>query len=280
MKIEKDFNYNLNDENTKYYYMGKVLTNKPIKFYGMNIRYITVDEVFNKGEKWLNEMLFPFMRNRDTYLDSIPNDNIGLLEIFYYITETQLKNGETIDTYMDLLKDGISYFFGIDEKRIDFFIERNTGLINLVILDEYNPRGKAPQLIINSDRFEELRKIILLICGDIQEIHRSDLNKEDLESKIKSKSTKKRLGRLLEEEKKRESNMTKTSRIYNVYNSVVSMTDLVNYDRILDLNIYQLYNSYNNAQIKEDNNFLLNTASNGLCSEGTKIVPFINRIQK
>ena len=51
MPLEK--NFNLKDDNGRYYILGKALSNNPIDFYGKKMKYITVNDLFEYGEDFL-----------------------------------------------------------------------------------------------------------------------------------------------------------------------------------------------------------------------------------
>lgn len=276
--MDNIYNYDLKDDDIRYYLMGKAVSNKPIDFYGKKIRQVSVDDMFEHGEKWFNSIIQPYVYNKDVY--GVNDNQFGLLEVFFALSDERIKSGGVEKTHNELLKDSLSYFMDIPKKDIDILCDKN-GVVQIIIGDKSNINNIAKLLFIDSNRFEELKGVILLICGGLKEFHKSDLDKKDeLESKIKNNETKNRLAKLLDADKKRENDMDKSARIYNVYNSIISMNSPLDYNSALKLNIYQLYNSYNTSQIKEDNQFVLNTASNGMCSEGTKIIPFVKRIEK
>jgi hypothetical protein len=271
-------NYNLEDEDIRYFLLGRIISNKLIDFYGLKMKHITVDEILDNGEEWYNNLLKPFLCNKDVWG---LNDDFGLLEIFYLISHEQIKKGETKDIYDDLLKNSLSYFFNIDTKDIKM-VEMGTD-INIVIGE--NPL--SPTLFIDSNRFEELRKIILLEYNDGKEIHKSDLEKENKEKTSKDKVYAERLKHFYEGKRKYENNkkngsgkINKTARICNVYDTIVNWVYGGDYNKGLDKTLYQLYSTYNFKNAESNYKYVLNISSSGMATSDLKITPLPEQTAK
>jgi hypothetical protein len=286
------YDYNLKDDDIRYFIIDKVISDKPIDFYGMKIKHINADDMLENGEKWMNRLLSPFLNNIDVYIGDTQDLDVGLLEIFCYETKNQLNKGEVEDTFEDLLIDSISYFFGIDKGRIglkEYITSDNKYKVDLVIVDETNPIVNPPKLFMSSRMFEELKKIILLIYNDGKEFHREDyLKQNDKELTSNNANDAERLKRFYQganaykksTEKDNKGKINKIARFSNVYNTVVNWACNGDYEKALKRNIYQLYSTYNFIHAESNYNYVLNISSNGMATESLKIVPLPEQVAK
>lgn len=252
----------LNDEKQKYFYLGKCVSGKDIDFYGFKIKQPTVDEIFDMGEDSFYKILTPFILGRNLY--QAPDD----MSLF----ECIMNNKEVC---MSLFL-AINYFMKVDFEDMKIYesvsMSKKLGRkVNQLIVN-----GK---LIIDSDKFEELKTIVLMI-SNTKEVNKNDVAEED-NFKGLSEETRKMKEKLLKGRKKKNiSSDEKKVKLVNVYNYVVHCQEVIDYEKSLKWTIYQLYNTYQNEHIKENTKFLFDVASNGMLDKNSKLEQFSEKIVK
>lgn len=250
------YNFDLSDDNVYYSIHGKCIANLPIDFYGKNIRQISVLDYFDKGEEWFGKLLNPFIYNRDIFGNI--SKSIGLLELMY------LNNKED---FMDSIKFSCSYLFGVDELYIrDRVIEDDNGFQVFIIIGGENCKPED-LLIINNKRFMELKNLVLILSGELSEIHRRDLEKEQ-ETQIKDEKFRERFARYQKNKQQylEKSKKPKTNRKFNIFRTVVYMQENIDFEKVLKMNIYQLMDVYTNIHIREGYRTRMKIATSGFCS--------------
>lgn len=256
--------------NKMFYYKGLALADINIDFYGLKIRQPKVREVLEMGDEQFFKLFKPFLFGDDLvtmeglpikisildYSISIPSDNGFLLADII----------ESIKFFCCLKDNDITLDIK-DEDRIEG-VSKELGLkrINIIVGDT----------VINSDNYDELRKIILLICGDRQPLTKEDLNKKEEELKCANEKDNDRLAKLLKGRKKERAKQKKSDDIksmtLNIYNTVVHMDNFIDYDKVLNWNFYRLINTYLTLQKKEFYNFDRDIKSSGMVNlEGVEI---------
>ena len=250
----------LNDEKQKYFYLNKCVSGKAIDFYGEKIYQPSVDEVFEMGEDAYYEFLSPFIVGRSLY--NAPND---------MSTYECIMNNRSM---MVNLVMAINYFFKIENVRIYECKSLGKKLgrpVNQIILND--------KLIIDNDKFEELKQIILLICN-VKEVDKDDVGEEEKqEISDKFKSSKEKLLKGRNKIKKKQSE-EKRVKLANVYNFIVHSQDKIDYQTPLTWTIYQLYDTYQLQHMKENIKFIYDVASNGMLEKGKELELFSEKMAK
>lgn len=249
----------LNDEKQKYFYLNKCVSGKPVDFYGEKIYQPTVDEVFEMGEDTYYEFLSPFIVGRGLY--NAPDD--------MNTYECIMNNKKMI---VNLIM-AINYFLKIDNVRIYECRSLSKKLgrpVNQIILND--------RLIIDNNKFEELKQIILLICNT-KEVDKDDVeeNKQEISGKFKSSKEKLLKGR---SKSKKKQNEEKRVKLANVYNFIVHSQDKIDYQNPLTWTIYQLYDTYQLQHMKENIKFIYDIASNGMLEKGKELELFSEKMAK
>lgn len=250
--------YDLSNEQDYYYIHGKCIANLPINFYGLNIKQISLKDYFNYGEEWFARLVYPFRLNKKILLkeqDLI--DNIGILELFDLVSEEQRKN-KSNEIIEDILIENLKYLFTTNNVKKMIINKHNVPFVNYIVDDT---------LMINSEKFEELKKIILVICGEIDELDLSKLNSKKT-IKLKNKKDQAAYNKLLEGRKKRaEKNKDdKSVKLFNIYRAVVYMQENIDFELWLNRNIYQLYDTFKNLHEREGYRERIRIATSGFCS--------------
>ncbi|WP_346938179.1 hypothetical protein [uncultured Clostridium sp.] len=267
----------LNDEKQKYYYLGNCMIREPIDFYTEKIYQPIVRDIFKMGEDDYKELLSPFILSRDLFSDK-PSD----MRIF----EILMSDMQIIMS----LKSSLSYFMKID---IFEYIENDEGEIEkkeniktFTVDDKSIGRSRnkiiiKDKLIIDDDKFDELKSLILFMCN-VKEITKTDLDNgnEANEYKFKDEEYGKKFDKLFKNRKKEKSKVNKKVQLVNVYNYIVHAQDSIDYDRPLKWSIYQLYNSYQDLHKKENVKFIYDVVSNGMGSKDTKLQSLSETIVK
>lgn len=250
----------LNDEKQKYFYLGKCVSGKPVDFYGEKIYQPTVDEIFEMGEDAYYEFLSPFIVGRGLY--NAPDD--------MNTYECIMNNKKMI---VNLIM-AINYFLKIDNVRIYECKSLSKKLgrpVNQIILND--------RLIIDNNKFEEFKQIILLICNT-KEVDKDDVENDSF--KCKDSKYNEKVSKLLENRSKsiKKQNEIKKVKLMNVYDYIVHSQSIIDYDAPLKWTIYQIYNTYKNLHIKEGVTFTYSVASNGLLDKDQKLKQLSDEIAK
>lgn len=240
----------ISDENYIRYFKSLALMNKPIDFYGKKIYIPLVEEVLGMREDRFNKLLLPFVHNKKSL--SIDIEEVGLLDIYESLTQQQLANGHSDNLFIDFVVDSIKMFFKTDS--VDVI---NMGTIEVVV---------DRDLFIDSNKFNELKEIILLICK-LKELDAP--KKSDIEVKLEKITDireREYQRRILENKQKEENIDDLQSKLYNIYNNVVLLTGGLSYEKVSKLNIYQLYNTHKGLgilnNIKFDKDIYVSSISN------------------
>lgn len=232
--------YNLKDKKYKEYIRGLSLANIPINFYTFKINHITVRDVLSIGEERYLRMMLPFMITKGYALED-ESVNVELIDL--------VTSNKFYDYHDDFIM-ALSLFFNVSPEEIRF--DCLDGVHNEIIIKD--------KLYINSYLFNQLRDI-LLFTNNIKELTNSNSNKKRFKS---NEEYNKRLDVFYkgkEEYEKVKKDMP-NNEIVSMFDFVVHLQEVISYENILRLNIYQLYNSFKRYNQREDYRFNRNTYSN------------------
>lgn len=246
--------YDLKDEDFCAYIEGLCLGNLPIEFYGEYLRHITVKELLLMGEKKYSELIAPFTLTKDIF--SGDAGDIYLLEILSL---------PKLDEYFEFTIEALKLFFNTDNVSV---AKIGDSEIEIIINNS---------LFIDKIKFEELREIILKICNATKLTNdKLDRSKEEktltLEqiNCIKNKRERDYQMAIYERNNKKNKEKNKSMALYNVYNYVCN-SDAVDYEKPLNFNLYQLYNTYNINHRKDSYKYTMRILASGMCSDTKKL---------
>lgn len=262
----------LKDEKQKYYYLNKCISRKPIDFYGLKIYPPILDDIFDMGEDNYKELLLPFILSRD--LCSNKSSDMRIFEILMNDKQTIISLILSLSYFMKIdIVENVENDEGVIEKKENIKIfsveDKNIGRNrNKIIIKD--------KLIIDDDKFDELKSLILLMCN-VKEITRADLDNAN-EDKPISESKKK----LLKGRKQSGTNNIEEKRVklVNVYDYIVHKPSMPDYDRYLHWSIYQVYNTYSNMIQKENVQFTYDVITNGMGTKDMKLESLADKIIK
>lgn len=277
--------FNLKDEDNKYYILGKALTNIPIDFYGKEIKYITVNDLFEYGENFLEENLKIFcfseeilgkqeiINNFKKSISNLKEKEFGILETFYIISQTDKEFEKNI---FSILK----FLFNSDFKwEVLDLLPYGIGEFKAFLI--------CKNYKIDNKMFNELGEIIRLIYN-LKLLTKDDLNKTDkneqLLMKIKDESVREEFRKILYERDKREKNIKgkikKEDRIYNIFNYINILLGGLKEEQLLKMNLYQFYSLYNGLICKDRNSLDKAIMGNGLWDKKNKYIDLHELILK
>jgi hypothetical protein len=242
--------YDLKDEQYMEYIEGLCLANMPIEFYGQHLRHLTVKEVLLMGEKKYSELILPFSFSEETFPEGTFNE-------FYLLDVLSLPN---MEEYLSNSIETLKLFFDTDDIKI------------------WSAEGLGIEVIINGSlfldkiKFEKLREIILKICN-IGKLKKNTDEEKTLTleqiNKIKDAREREYQMAIYENNNKNKKDKYKSISLYNVYN-YVSNADIVDYEKPLKFNLYQLYNTFNINHKKENYRYTMRIVSSGMCTDTKK----------
>ena len=267
--MELNNKLNLKDDDSRYFILGKVLSNSPIDFYGKKIKYITVNDLFEYGEDFLENTLKVFCYSEDllgkqeiinNLKNNIPNfkeKDFGILEILCIIFQND--------------KDFLNNIL----KSMNFLFEDNFKWEILDLLPygigEFKVFLSCGNYKLDSKQFNELSEILRLIYN-LKLLTKDDLNKEDknekLLMKIKDESVREEFRKILYERDRREKNTKdkrkREERIYNIFNYINIQLGGLREKELLQMNLYQFLNLYQGLICKNKNDLDRAIMGNGL----------------
>lgn len=248
----------MNDVGYKEYITGLCLLDKKIPFYNKRIRHFTVDEILTMGEDAYRELISVFALNKKCYLED-DNSDIGILDVLIRDKDSERIFDsilETLTILMDLDMQPIVVSFNYD----------NNPHIEINVNND---------LYIDSDKFEQLRKIILYM-NNIKE-----LTKEVAKKNIALESDKKRFEKLFKGRERKAKKEKNDYSMTNMYNYIVHKQTNINYESVSKWSVFKLYNSFNILNIGEDYEFNRNILSSGMADlKKAKIPKFFNEMIK
>lgn len=245
----------------------KLLSGKPIPFHGAFIKQPTGEDIDNLINFDLFDWLtYPFCLTKEVIeIDDSLKKGHKLLDLIYMSDIINLNNKkENYFSLISILIDSFKFFFDTDNVKFFNRVEikqTNEGYIleNLEFLI-------ASGLIINSDNFDELADIILLICAkrklklekkkELQvEVGQSEQTLADFEEYMKLSQ---------EAEEKEKSKLQDAFSIPFIINKIANM-DRKNpdYNKAMKMTVWQLYNSYSASSYIENFEYLMDRANSG-----------------
>lgn len=251
----------MNDEEYRNYLKGLCLANLPVPFYGLYLSHITIKDIVEMGETVYRKTILPISLSKEVILKDC-NIDIELIDL--------LMSTEELASYRENLIKLLSLVFKVEFK--DITIASLDGVHNEIIIKN--------KLFMNNNIFKNFKDIVLFM-NKLKEIKLKDLS--DNKFKSSDETYNKRLevfykGKAEYEEIKKNEN---TDEILNLYSFIVHIQNTVDYERVLKLNVYQLYNSAKELTKKEDYNFTRNIYSSGQVSlKGVEIPNYYNLISK
>lgn len=249
-------NYDLkNDEDYSSYVEGLCLANLPIEFYGQHLRHITVREALLMGEKRYSDLIIPFCLTPSVvFKENVKN--VYLLEMLAL---------PELNKYLEFTVDALKLFF--DTENISVIKTDNFG-VEIVVNNS---------LFLDKIKFEELSNIILKMCNATK-ITKDNLKKSEGErtltleqiENIKDRRERDYQMAIYKNNQKNKSKQKKTKALYNVYNFVCN-NDVVDYEKPLGFNLYQLYNTFNINHQKDNYKYTMRIVTSGMCSDTKKL---------
>lgn len=267
--MELNNKLNLKDDDSRYFILGKALSNSPIDFYEKKIKYITVNDLFEYGEDFSNDILKIFCYSEDllgkqeiinNLKNNIPNfkeKDFGILEILCIIFQND--------------KDFLNNIL----KSMNFLFEDNFKWETLDLLPygigEFKVFLSCGNYKLDSKQFNELSEILRLIYN-LKLLTKDDLNKEDknekLLMKIKDETVREEFRKILYERDRREKNTKdkrkREERIYNIFNYINIQLGGLKEKELLQMNLYQFLNLYQGLICKNKNDLDRAIMGNGL----------------
>lgn len=243
-------------EEEKYNYKCRIFSNKDIPFEGLNIKNITLEEVFEIGENTFYQMLLPFCLSLDLYDLNGIEKNIKIFDIILQQKE-----------YKDYLIKSLSILFNV--RKGDIVIKNE-------MLNEF------PYISINDNKitrynFDKLSDIVILLTRTvkIQDRKKIELKKK----KTNDEKINKRLENFYKGEKRfQEKHKEIKSDLYNVYKYVSNMDK--DFNKALKYNIPQLYDRFYFLNQQDRYRFNQNIVTNNPFVDSKKIdlTPLYNKI--
>lgn len=250
--------YNMKDEEYKKYIKGLCIANIPIDFYGLKINHIKVLDIFNMGEDEYKRTIYPMTLSKEVLLKNT-NIDVNLLDLL------------TSDIYYDSLVKCLCMI--LDLKKEDIGVVSLDGLHNEIIINKFG-------VFITGHMFDQLKDIVLFInclrgltLEDLEDKHFKSSNNEYNERLAVFYKGKEEYDKTKENEDQNE--------IFNLCNFLIHIQSKIDYKNVLDLNIYQFYNSIQVLNYKEDYNFTRDIYSSGQISlKGVDIPKFYKIIKE
>ena len=233
--------YNLKNEDDFYYIHQLIISNKLIPFYNQFIHAPTVDELLQMKPNEYNKLIFPFSLSLDCFTDS---KDANILDCIYLSCINEINNNKPclVD---DLIK-GISFFLKIDKS-----------LVN-------------PVVFVNHIEIHIGRDIVTGFY--LKQLHKEDFENKEHECTSPDPIMNKRLQEFYkgrrEYFKNKKSKENKIGKLYNIYSYVAN--SLSNYEKVLNYNIFQLYETFNYLQSLYIEDFDMHIATSGYANEGFK----------
>lgn len=238
--------YDLSNEDYKEHLETLCLANLPIEFYGEYIRHLTIKEIMLMGQKKYGDLIAPFTFSKEMF-NGFQGDFYTLEVLLCVEMREYFKN---VIVMLKIL---------FDTDNIKVFKDE-------IIIND--------RLFIDKYKFEELTSIILKM-SNVQKYKKpkddgeKKLTLEEI-NKIEDVRERRYQMRIYEKDKKEQKEKYKSIALYNVYN-LVSNSNGVDYDKPLNFNIYQLYNTFGVLHKKENHNYNMRLASSGMVSEVKKL---------
>lgn len=244
------------------YLEGLIISNTPIPFYNYNIYQISVAEAFKIGEGNLNDLILPFAITKDV-IEGFSDLDLGILDLLALVND---------DKYIKNIINMLSIVLRVDVCNIkawNYIDESKMPRLEIIVEDN---------LWIDNFKFEEIKKIILKTTNS-KEIDKKSLKSKSID--FEKQVDKNRFAKLFKGRERECKKKNKSLKLYNIYNSVVHNQPIIDYEKVLQMTIYQLYNSFTSLNIKENHNYTMRLASSGMVDiKGLEIKPFSEKITK
>lgn len=276
-----NYNYDLKDEDTYYWINQLCLSDQPIPFYNINIYIPNMKDIMALKPSCFNSLCIPFSYSKDCF-DVFRDIKIfNTLDCFYYSSEKDISLGRNNIFYTLLY--AISFFTKINIKNIKYYNNKeNNGHVEIVIedLEKVDKYNMPFRFCLDGNKFDELASIIRLICNlslltkeDMEKMNKKEINKRfvaddpNMDKRIQEfYEGRRRFNKIKEKSKTKEE---KAIKLFNIYQLVSN--NWKSFDKVNELNIYQLNNvySYYNANINFKTD--ISIATSGFASEKHKI---------
>lgn len=254
--------YDVEDKNYRNYIKGLSLANKPISFYTRNINHISVSDVLSMGEETYKRIMLPFILSKEfIFGEDIPN--VDILDIL---------TDDSFSKYQDDLVFAISLVLNVDLNNVKI-VKIDTYHKEIVVEDKVF----ANNLYIDNSKFEELKSIVLFI-NNLRELKKTDNEKDRFKS---TDEYNKRLEVFYKGKEEYDKVKTEKSNgdILNMFDFLVHFQNNIDYNKVLQMNLYQFYNSIKICSKKEDFMFTRDIYSSGQISlKGIEIPKFLKMI--
>lgn len=237
----------------------KFLVDIPYNFYGQLIYPIKVRDVFEMGENKFQAIMQPYVVTAE-YLDLV--DVAKQIPLFNLLV--------LIPNIKQAIQDSLILIFKLNPSEIRF-VEGADGINSYFLIRD--------KLIINHLKFAELRQHMLIMCC-AKEL------KKPVKSKIEKVAEKYKKGfEILMAKRKQNPYLQAEQRsveLLNVFNTIVHSQMIIDYEKVSNFNVFQLYNSYQALNIKEGYDYTMKIATSGMCTNVEKLdlTPFSQRLAK
>lgn len=254
-----------NIENTEYleYVKSLCLAGIPIPFYNTFLHHIKVKDIFVMSEDIYNSLVRPFRLNSDVLFGKTENGNKRFL--------------------LDILasdKDGVQLGKCLEILKIIF----NTENIEINDMKNDDLQGYHKEIVVNNTlwldkyKFEQLSEIILKMCY-LRKVTEEDVNDNSKEKKltyeqimnIKDKRERDYQLAIYNKNKSEEKKQSKALSLYSVFNYICHASGVIDYEKPLNFNIYQFYNTYKILRESEKYKYDMRLVSSGMVSDIKKM---------
>lgn len=241
---------------------GRLLANIPYDFYGVKLHPFLVKDIFKMGVQHFITITQPYTLTKEFF--GAKGDIMDKIPLFELLV--------AIDPIREALKDSLVCLFKLRPTEIRFVGDMESLESYFIIKNK---------LIINHLKFEELKQQVLIMCcaKELKEQPKQmDFNR------VKDAKRRKALEKLMENRKANKDIIAEeqTVELTNIYNTVVHSQPSIDYEKVANFNIYQLYNSFQAINVRQDYEYNLKIATSGQCSDVNKLdlTPFATRLAK
>ena len=257
--------YDMNDYDYKEYVRGLCLAGLPIPFYSKQLNHIKVKDVFMMGESNYNMLINPFRINSDVLFEKPKNGEKR------YLLDILLSNDYQMHIQLQFVLEFLKLVFATDKIELTHMTNENgDGFHKEILVDN--------DLWIDREKFEQLSEIILEM-NRLKKITKSDINIEKKERRltyeqimnIKDRRERDYQLAIYKKNQKEEAKQRKASGFYSIYNYVCHSSNMVDYEKPLNLNLFQFHNTYIILNKTEKYRYDMRLISSGMITDFKKI---------
>lgn len=253
--------YDVKDEEYLSYLKNLCLADLPVPFYNKNLYHIKVKDIFMMGEELYSSLIKPIRLNSEALLGEL---QVGEER---FLLDVLLADDTQMDYCLELLK---IIFKTNNVKMSEIQNDNMKGLHREIIIDDV--------LWLDKYKFEQISEIIQKMCY-LKKITKDDIKGETKEKKLtyeqimSIKDTREREYQLAiyNKNKKEDNQKQKVIGLYSVYNYVCHASNIIDYDKPLNFNLYQLYNTYKILHKAEKYRYDMRLMASGMISDLKKM---------